>query len=43
MTVRKFARVTVELAGGIKTVEDIEGRLEILPEARELASVGIRC
>ena len=43
MTVRKPVGVTIELAGGVKTVEDIEGRLEILPEARELASVGIRC
>ncbi len=41
MTVRKSVPVTVELAGGVKTVEDIEGRLEILPEAWELASVGI--
>ena len=28
MTVRKSVRVTVELAGGVKTVEDVEGRLE---------------
>ena len=41
MKVRKLVRVTVELAGGVKTVEDVEGQLEILPDNWERASVGV--
>ncbi len=39
MTVRKFVRVTVELAGGVKTIEDVRSQLEILPESWERASI----
>ena len=40
MTIRKSVPVTVELAGGVMTIEDVKGQLEILPDEWELASVG---
>ena len=40
MTIRKFVGVTVELAGGVKTVEDVKDRLDVLPDAWELENIG---
>ena len=40
MTVRKTVPVTIALAGGVKTIEDVEGQLETLPDLWEVTSIG---